>query len=235
MSDKRDIDDFADVASDKRVIEASARFSRAEERKKMFDKLSIDMETKLKQERIGPRPVLSKVEREIRQAEQDCSTSQRKLDDLKLQSNIRKAAITRAQEEFRFLIHRGVDLEHPVELDSVRIEAAKKKLEAKVKRITKEIGNIEKKIPKLMQEDLTYRGRFEQLMIQSESIRSGFRDLPIEKDPRMTSFHRERNNIEIEYDNAKKDRDDTIHQVRREKKRKQERLADKPPRRKGSK
>jgi chromosome segregation ATPase len=234
MSKKKELVGFADVESDERFIRVQERFSRAEERKQMFGKLSTDTETRLRKERIGPRPVLRMVEREIHQSENDWSASQRKLEDLKLQSKIRRAEIARAEEEFRYTIHKDVDLENPVELDTRRVEAAKKKLEAKVKHIIKEIGDLEKKIPDLIQEELNQRGRLEQFKIQRESIRSGFRDIPFEKDPRMTSLHKERRRIEKEFDDVKIERDDVAKKVRRAEKRKQGSLADKPPRTKRS-
>ncbi|MFW9888627.1 MAG: hypothetical protein ACFFER_10615 [Candidatus Thorarchaeota archaeon] len=229
MPGKKEIDDFSDVASDERVIRVHERFSRAEERKKMYEKLSKDMETRLKKERDGPRPVMSKVQRDIHHAEIEWRATQGNLDDLKLQCNIRRAEIARAQDEFRHLIHKDVDLEKPVELDKTRMESAKKKLEAKVKRITKEIAGLEKQIPSLIQGELIQRGRLENLKIQRESIKSGFRDLPIEKDPRMTSFHRERFNIDKEYDDIKQERDDIVRKVRTEKKRAQKRQPSKSP------
>lgn len=215
------------VESDERVIRGREKFSRAEARKTMFDQFSIDFEAKLKRERKGPRPVLSRVERQVHHVERDWKASQWKLEDLKLQSKIHRAEIARAEEEFRHSIHKDVDLENPVELDSVRIESARKKLEAKVKRITQEISKLEKKIPALIQEELTQRGHFEQLKIQRESIKSGFRDLPIEQDPRMTSFRKGRHKIEKEYDGSKVDLDDIIVKVKKERKMKQSRGSDK--------
>ena len=220
MPGKKSLDDFTDVESDERFIRVQERYSRAEARKKMFDQLSMDMEKELKLERKDPRPVLSKVERRIHHKEQDWRAAQRKLEDLKLQSKIRKSEIKKAQQEFLHLIHKDVDLENPVALNPTRVESAKKKLVAKIQHVTKEVAKLEKEIPGLIQEELDQRGRFEKLRIQKESIRSGFRNLPLEKDPRMTSFHRERHKLQKEYNDLKVERDEVTHKVRREKKRK---------------
>ncbi|MFW9837907.1 MAG: hypothetical protein ACFFE7_10325 [Candidatus Thorarchaeota archaeon] len=223
-----------EVDSDERVIKVKERVSRAEARKKMFDKLSIDFEKKLKGEKKGPRPVLSKVERELHSVERDWKASQRKLEDLKMQSRMHRADIAKAEEEFRHLIHKDVDLEKPVELDTAKIESAKKKLERRVKRATREIAKLEKKIPGLIQEELVQRGRLEQVRIERESIKSGFRDLPIEKDPRMTSFRSQHHRINKEYDDSKVELDDIRVKVRKELKRKQSRKATKSSKKKKS-
>jgi len=235
MSEKTDLDDFDDVASDERFIRVQERFSRAEARKKMIDELSIDIERKLKKERKGPRPVLSKVERDMHQAEMDWKASQRNLEDLKLQSKIHKADIERAKEEFLHLIHKDVDFEHPAKLDPVKVEAAKKQLARRVKHATTEIGKLEKKIPGLIQEELKHRGRLEQARGDREAIRSGFRDLPIEKDPRMTSFLREKHRTEKEYDDTKTELNDVVVKVRKERKQKQSRKAGKSSKKGGTK
>ncbi|MCK4567537.1 MAG: hypothetical protein KAU48_09535 [Candidatus Thorarchaeota archaeon] len=235
MPSKKSLDDYSDVESDERVVRVREKFSHAEARKKMFDQLSVDIETKLKRERKGPRPVLSRVERQIHHAERVWKRSQLKLEDLKLQSKIHRAEIARAEEEFRHLIHKDVDLENPVEMNTARVESAKRKLETKVKRITTNIAKLEKKIPRLIQEELTQRGRLEHLKIERESIKSGFRDLPIAKDPRMTSFHKERRRIEKDYDDSKVERDHTISKVRGERKRKQGRKADQSKGKRGKK
>jgi chromosome segregation ATPase len=179
------------------------------------------MEKKLKKERKGPRPVLSEVERDIHKVEMDWKASQRNLEDLKLQSKIHKADIERAKEEFLHTIHRDVDLEHPTKLDTTKVESAKKKLESRVKHATTEISKLEKKIPGLIQEELKHRGRLEQLRGNREAIRSGFHGLPIEKDPRMTNFLREKHRIEKEYDDTKIELNDVVVKVRKEQKRKQ--------------
>jgi chromosome segregation ATPase len=232
MSQKKSLDD---VESDERVIRVREKFSHAEARERMFAKLSTDMETRLKNERKGPRPVLSKMERDIRQVERDWNASQRRLEDLKMQSRIHRADIAKAEDEFRHLIHKEVDLENPVELNAVKVESAKKKLEQRVQRATKAIAKLEKKIPGLIQDELTQRGRLEQIKIERESIKSGFRDLPIEEDPRMTSFHKERHKIKKEYDDSKVELDDIRVKVTKERKRKQSHPADRRSGKKGGK
>jgi len=229
MPQKKSLDD---VESDERVIRVREKFSRAEARERMFAKLSTDMETRLKDERIGPRPVLSKVEREIHHVERDWNASQRRLEDLKMQSRIHRADIAKAEEEFRHLIHKDVDLEHPVELNAAKVESAKKKFERRVKHATTAIAKLEKKIPGLIQEELNQRGRLEEMKFQRESIKSGFRDLPIEEDPRMTSFHKERHKIKKEYDDSKVELDDIRVKVTKERKRKQSRKAATSPKKK---
>jgi hypothetical protein len=235
MPGKKEMDDFSDVASDERVIRVHERFSRAEERKKMFDKLSIDMETKLKNERKGPRPLRSKVDREIHQSEMDWKTSQWKLANLKMQSKIHKAEIEKAKEEFLHSIHKDVDLEHPKKLNAAKVESAKKKLERRVKGATKEIAKLEKRIPGLIQEELEQRGRLDQLRVDRESIRLGYRDLPVEKDPRMISFLREKHRVEQEYEDTKTKLNDVAVKVRTEQKRKQSRQAGKRSKKRGTK
>jgi chromosome segregation ATPase len=223
------------VESDERVVKGRERFSRAEARKKMFDKLSVDMDKQLKKERKGPRRMLSKVEREIHHVERDWKTSQRKLEDLKMQSRLHRADIAKAQEEFSHLIHRDVDLEKPVELDTAKVESAKKKLERRVKRATRAIARLEKKIPKLIQEELVQRGRLEQVRIERESIKSGFRDLPIEEDPRMTSFLEKKRRIAKDYDDSKVELDDVIVKVRKERKKQRRKTDRKTTRKKDTK
>ncbi len=222
-----------DVESDERVIRVRERFSRAEARMKMFDRLSVDIESKLKEERKGPRPVLSNIEREIHRVERDWNASQRKLEDLKMQSRIRKVEIAKAEEEFRQQIHKDVDLEHPAELDPAQLESAKKMLEEKVKRITEAIGKYEQEIPVLIQEELAQRGRLEHLRIERESIKSGFRDLPIEKDPRMTSFLKEQRKQKKEYKDLKVEMEATISKVKGERGQQPKRPTDRSPRGKG--
>ena len=198
MSGKKGIDDFADVASDERFIGVHERFSRADERKKMYDRLSKDVEKRLKKERAGPPPVKSNVDREIHHAKRDWKASQSNLEDLKMQSKIHKAEIERAKEEFLHLIHKDVDLKNPAKLDAAKVEKAKKKLERRVRKATLAISKLEKKIPRSIKKELEYLGRLEQLKGDREAIRLGLRNLPIDEDPRMTSFLRERDRVEKE-------------------------------------
>ncbi|MFW9918550.1 MAG: hypothetical protein ACFFED_03055 [Candidatus Thorarchaeota archaeon] len=223
------------IQSDERYIKVRETFAHAKERKKRFDILSVDVEESLRRERKGPRRALPRVEREIHNAERDWKASKQKLDDFKLRSKIRRAEIARAEEEFRHSLHKDVDLENPVELDAAKLESARKKFEEKVQQITKDIGLLEQEIPSLIQQELSQRGRLEQLRIERESIRSGFRDMPIEKDPRMISFLKERKRIDKEYDDSRGEMEKTISKVKAERKKKQQSRTDKSPMKKGGK
>ena len=186
----------------------------------MFDDLSIKLKNDIEKERAGPRPVLSKLELDMHHAEKDREEKQRKIEDLKLQSRIQRAEIEKAEEEFRWALDKDLDLERPKELDKAKIEAAKKRLEERVRGITAKIKSFEDQIPKLMNEELEQMGRVEKLKIQKEFIKSGMHNLPIERDPRMESFLREKKNVKEEFERRKVEYDNVIAKVRAEKRRK---------------